>query len=305
MQNYTSIIFYKYEHLITNLPPHIVRVAVIGEYVHSYNCLHNGLALLYVESTESSIELQTDCNNYDNLPPTLKILRFVDVDIVNKINSFPESLIEITFHKYTHLIDNLPASLKYLIMNCRDTGKITYVPFPLFHFSSNDTDQSYNVIPKFYNNLKYFEFKGHIKVDQFNRLPDSVEVIFINREFDVFRHIKYPKNLTALYLEEYGMVNFDTIPEGVETLQVGEVYIDLITPAKLPSTLKDFTFLNNYSYHDINSDAETETDTDNDDNDGNDDEHNGRPLKKLRLENKKQILIDYLTHKGVQISYND
>ena len=263
------------------------------------------MALLYVESTKRSIELQTDCNNYDNLPPTLKILRFVDVDIVNKINSFPESLNEITFHKYMHHIDNLPASLKYLIMNGRHYGQITYVPFPLFYFSSSNSDQPYNVIPKFHNNLKYFEFKGQIKVDQFNRLPDSVEIIFINREFDVFRNIRYPKNLNSLYLEEYGIINFDTIPEGVETLQVGETYIDLITPSKLPSTLKYFIFLNNYSYHDIHSEDETETDTENEDNVEDHIESRERPLKKVRLINKKQILIDYLIQKGVEISYID
>lgn len=176
----------------------------------------------------------------------------------------------------------------------------------MIHFSSNDTNQHYNVIPQFHDKLKFFEFKGHIKAHQINLLPDSVEVMFLNREFDIFNFIKYPKNLNALYLEEYGMVDFDNIPEGVETLQVGETYIDLITPEKLPSTLKDFTFLNNHSFHDTYAYTADDSDTDttaidNNNADADADEH---PLQKMRLTNK-QYLIDYLIQKGVNISSND
>jgi len=279
--------------------------------VHNYNSLHIGLVILHVDgrdgrdTSNSFFQGYIDNNNYDNLPQTLKIFRFKDVNITNKINSFPDSLNEIAFDRYSHPIDNIPASVKYIYLQSKHIGPITFVPYGLIYFSAGDSDQEYNIMVPFSNNLKYFMFKGTISVEQINALPDSIETLFINQEFDETVEIKYPKNLNSLYLEEYAIVNFNAIPEGVDLLQVGDTFIDRIIPEKLPSTLKEFIFLDNIMFQEMGSDYETDWEDDTPNEDEDEDTHLERPRKNRKLESKRQILIDYLNEKGIQISQND
>jgi hypothetical protein len=324
MKQYCGIIFINYENIITNLPSNIKYIAVIGKYSYDYNSLHNGLLLLYIEGYNRNNTYYNCTSKFDNMPVTLKILRFDVINILNKINYFGEDFNEITFFKYEHPINNLNAKLKFLSLN-DNYGEISNIPLNLIYFNSSDANNNYNVKTLFADGLKIFSNNGDMLIEDFNSLPDSVEIVHINREFNMpSDNIKYSKNLKSLYLEEYGLIDFDSISDKLdklEVLQVGKSYLYLVNPDKLPKSLRYFIILDNSEFHYAQSDNDS---TDTDDTDYSEesiaDITDDHPIKRTRLldpnetsnqtsnetrlERIERILIHKMLAKGIKISYN-
>lgn len=292
MKQYCGIIFLDYNHQICNLPPNIKYLEVLGKHNHDFNNLHAGLLFLEINMLDTN---NNNCNSsFDNLPYTIMILQFRNCNLIKKINDFPASLIELELDDYYHDIDNLPDSLRYFAMR-GNYGPISNLPPHLTNFSSF-SEQSFNIISPFSEELKLFGFNGDIEPEQFNMLPNSVIKILINRE--LMDNITYPKSLKILYAQEYGLMNFDLIPEGVEVFHVCEAFLGLIKPELLPKSLKIFMIQYDADFHDNHyykreSESESESKTEN--------ENNRQPRKKSRYETKKEILIEYLTSNGISI----
>lgn len=327
MTNYCAIIFINYNHKITNLPSNIKYIHILGTYNYDLNSLHNGLLYLHIHTFDNPFTA-----DFDNLPHTIMILRFTECNLVKKINYYPESLIELQLDKYNHSIDNLPDGLRYFTVS-GEHGLISNLPKHLVYFYSS-ANIEYNIISPFHNGLKLFGFagSGDIKSIHINNLPHSVIKIIIDKE-DLF-DIKYPPNLKSLYCLEYGVVNFNSIPEGIENLQVSENFIGLIIPEKLPNSLKTFLILyNDYRYggfyrenvgglpeSEFESECEAQLSEDEADeakleaklearkaggffntkfeSSDEDEEH---PRKKTRLRIKIETLEKYLDNKGITI----
>ena len=301
MKQYCGIIFLDYNHQICNLPPNIKYLEVLGKHEHDFNNLHTGLLFLEINMLGNNSYNDCNCNSsFDNLPYTTMILRFRNCNLIKKINQFPSSLIYFEVDDYNNDLDNLPDGLRYCTIygNC---GTLSNIPPNLNSFRFLG-EQSFNIMEPFSEELKFFCYNGEMESKHFNMLPDSVIKIVINS--DLLDDIKYPKSLKILYALEYGLLNFDIIPEGVEIFQVCEAFLGLIKPELLPKSLKKVLIQYDADFHDnwmYKRDSESESENENESENESENENSKQPRKRSRYQSKKELLFEYLTAKGISI----
>lgn len=130
----------------------------------------------------------------DYLPSTLKELCFQETIMING-----EGCI------YNHPLDNLPIGLERLLL-----------PSEFSHTLGN--------LP---NKLKYLDFSTNIKAKDIDNLPDSIEVLFLNKHHPP---TKYPANLKKLVITP---VNYQAHQEH---------YDQVIKPKKIDFRIRDVVY---------------------------------------------------------------
>lgn len=197
----TIIFNMKDSNFLKNIPSQITRLRLMS---------HFNYPIDNIPDTIEYLEFSTWFNQkITKLPKNLTHLEFGNTDEdIQRINSFPETLVYLKMPKYPHDLDNLPSGLKQLVV-----GKV----------------KSVSNLP---NKLTHITINSDISIDD---IPESIE--YLNLE-DNFNHPleNLPRNLKRLTLG----INFNlpliNLPDNLEELEISDGFNQPIY--NLPSNLK-------------------------------------------------------------------